>query len=188
MIKVLLKQRNSTRKTMISLPTAVSDLFNLINSSDAEEVHHAFTWLRLLIEKHTQDRHNDPHYAELGMTDELAAIRLTDSQMSMIVDMLFAIVDQRQEKAIKAVWCLSKTFDDVVIHRLLAMLDDTWYKDDNLTAEIIKAAYDIKLLQNHWDLIERIAREGMPESKYVALQMLESRRKRASKSYPQADH
>jgi hypothetical protein len=173
---------------MISLPTAVSDLFNLINSPDAEEVYHGFTWLRLLIEKHTQDRHNDPHYAELGMTDELVAVRLTDSQLSMIVDMLFAIVDQHQEKAIQTVWCLSKTFDDVVIHRLLAMLDDTWYKDDKLTAEIIKAAYDIKLLQNHWDLIERIAREGMPESRYVASQRLEIKRKLASKSYPQADH
>jgi len=173
------KQRISTRKTMISLPIAVSDLFNLINSPDAEEVYHGFTWLRLLIEKHTQDRHNDPHYAELGMTDELAAVRLTDSQLNMIIDVLFAIVDQHQEKAIQAVWCLSKTFDDVVIHRLLAMLDESWYKDDKLTAEIIKAACDIKLLQNHRDLIERIAREGMPESRYAALQRLAIRRKRA---------
>lgn len=164
---------------MISLPTAVSDLFNLINSPDAEEVYHGFTWLRLLIEKHTQDRHNDPHYAELGMTDELAAVRLTDSQLNMIIDMLFAIVDQHQEKAIQAVWCLSKTFDDLVIHRLLAMLEESWHKDDKLTAQIIKAAYDIKLLQNHWDLIERIAREGMPESRYAALQTLAIRRKLA---------
>ena len=161
---------------MISLPTAVSDLFNRIDSPDAEEVYHVyhgFTWLRLLIEKHTQGRDNDPHYAELGITDELAAVRLTDSQLSMIVDMLFAVVDQHQEEA--------------VIRRLLAMLDDTWYKDGKLTAEIIKAAYDIKLLHNHWDLIERIAREGMPESRYAVSQRLEIKRKLTSKSYPQAD-
>jgi hypothetical protein len=173
---------------MISFPTAVSDLFNRIDAPDAQEVYHGFTWLRLLIEKHTQSRDNDPHYAELGLTDELAAVRLTDSQLSMIVDMLFVIVDQHKEKAIQAVWCLSKTFDDAVIHRLLAMLDDTWYKDDKLTVEIIKAAYDIKLLQDHWDLIERIAREGMPESRYAAWQRLEIKRKLTSKSYPQADH
>jgi hypothetical protein len=161
---------------MISLPTAVSDLFNLINSGDAQEVYHGFTWLRLLIEKHTQDRHNDPHYAELGMADELAAVRLTESQLNMMVDMLFAIVDQHQDKATQAVWCLSKTFNDVVIHRLLAMLDESWYKDDKLTAQIIKAVYDIKLLRNHWDLIERIAAEGMPESRCAALQRLAIRR------------
>jgi hypothetical protein len=86
-ITALLRQRISTRKTMISLPTAVSDLFNRVNSPDAKEVYHGFTWPRLLIEKHTQDRHNDPHYAELAMTDEFAAVRLTDSQLSMIVNM-----------------------------------------------------------------------------------------------------
>ncbi len=172
---------------MISLPTAVSDLFNLINSPDAQEVYHGFTWLRLLIEKHTQDRHNDPHYAELGMTDELAAVRLTDSQLHMMIDMLFAIIDQHQDEATQAVWCLSKTFDKVVIHRLLAMLDESWYKDDKLTAQIIRAAYDTKLLQDHWDLIERIAREGMPESTYAALQRLAIRRKRLQNHIPQGD-
>jgi hypothetical protein len=172
---------------MISLPTAVSDLFNLINSGDAQEAYHGFTWLRLLIEKHTQDRHNDPHYAELGMADELAAVRLTDSQLNLMVDMLFAIVDQHQDKATQAVWCLSKTFDDVVIQRLLAMLDESWYRDDKLTAQIIKAVYEIKLLRNHWNLIERIAREGMPESRDAALQRLAIRRK-LQNHIPQADH
>jgi len=172
---------------MISLPTAVSDLFNLINSPDAQEAYHGFTWLRLTIEKHTQGRHNDPHYAELRMADELAAVRLTDSQLNKMVDMLFAIVDQHQDKATQAVWCLSKTFDDVVIHRILAMLDESWYRDDKLTAEVIRAAYDIKLLRSHWDLIERIAREGMPESRYAALQMLAIRR-RLQNHIPRADH
>jgi hypothetical protein len=172
------------RKAMTSLPAAVSDLFNLIDSPDAQEIYHGFTWLRLLIEKHSQHRHNDPHYAELGMTEELAAVRLTDSQLNMMVDMLLTIIDQHQDKATQAVWCLSKTFDNVVIDKLLAMLDESWFKDDKLTAQIIRAAYDISLLQNHWDLIERIAREGMQESKYVALQQLATRRKRLHTHIP----
>lgn len=160
---------------MTSLPKILNQLVEACQSNGLEGVFDSSRVLGLLIERHRQNRYDDSSYSALLGSEELYGLQLSDEMVDDLVQKLLDILENCEDRASLMVWPLGKAYDSSVMERLLQFLEGRWEGNDSLTHGIIAAVYDPKLLENHWPLIEKIAKHGGPESRYMAKQYLENK-------------
>lgn len=161
----------------MSLPKILNQLMEACEGDNLERVFDSSRVLGLLIERHRQNRYDDSSYSTLLGSEELYDLQLSDEIVDDLVGKLFDILESCEDRAGLMAWALGKAYDSSVIEKLLQYLEDKWEDNDSLAHDIIIAVYDPKLFENHWDLIEKIAKHGGPESQYMAKQHLENRQK-----------
>lgn len=151
------------------LPNLIA-LLSEIKGKNLSDAFHASRKLGLLIERHCQDRYADTTYELLLSNNELNELRLSDFLVNELVEELFFILENYKDRGNLAVWPLGRTFDPTVIDRLLQYLKKNW-TDDTVCSGILMTVYDSALLEDYWDLIKKIAKEGQKESKQLADQL-----------------
>jgi HEAT repeat protein len=125
------------------------------------------TYLGLLLERHARNRYDDPIYEKLYFPPGWLELRLDREQFDAIVDVLADVLERHPRLRSTAAFALGKARSEQAVRHLAGALQRYWQSDDQTTYQLL-VALDNRGKERVADLIDRIAREGLPNSRDFA--------------------
>lgn len=149
------------------MAVTVGRILDDVRRAGAEAPVETITHLGLLLERASQNRYDDASYSLLTFPDDWLPIRLAASDVRAIVEALADVIDRHPKLASTAAWALGRAFSDPAVPRLRAALERYWQTDDEIAYQLL-IAIDNHGLERSWDLVNRVAREGLAKSRAFA--------------------
>ncbi len=115
----------------------LKNLLEKSKSNDFTVANNALSDLGLLVERHTQNRYSEKDYLLLlDNNEELYNLKLTDSDVDVIVSFFFDQILNGTDHGVTLAWCLGKCYHlDIFegMKKLLTVYDD----DDDVTLQLL---------------------------------------------------
>jgi hypothetical protein len=144
-----------------------------MNSDDGTAASEAIKDAGLLLERHAQNRYGDKSYEGL-LPDELFRKEIDKKEFSSLIDALIEILNLKRSNLAVATWALGKTYQKRAVPYLMGIASTHYKLDDHLTYQAL-VGLDNFGKADAWEIIGRIAEEGLPKSRQFALELLQGR-------------